>query len=88
MHVSIVKLGRDLTNQLFSPQKVAFRKGNGPLVSGKSRLVKYYNLARCFKVSFRVKEPSEREPSINIQIDVRAKMRGEEVLVVAYPPGN
>ena len=29
------------------PQKVAFWKGN-PLISGKSRLVKYYNLARWF----------------------------------------
>ena len=30
-----------------SPQKVAFRQGNGtPAISGKSRLVTYYNLAR------------------------------------------
>ena len=29
-----------------SPYKVAFWKGN-PLISGKSRFVKYYNLARC-----------------------------------------
>ena len=34
----------DLT-QPICPQKVAFWKGN-PLISGKSRLVKYYNLAR------------------------------------------
>ena len=29
----------------FSPQKVAIRKGN-PIISGKSRLVKYYNFGQ------------------------------------------
>ena len=42
--IVLVKLARDLTRR-FSPQKVAFWKGN-PLISGKCRLVKYYNLAR------------------------------------------
>ena len=43
---------KDLSGQKYSdltrpicPPNVAFRKGN-PLISGKSRLVKYYNLAR------------------------------------------
>ena len=40
------KLARDLTRPIDFPQKVAFWKGNGtPKISGKSRLVKYYNLA-------------------------------------------
>ena len=39
---------RPISNRPISlPQKVAFWKGNGtPAISGKSRLVKYFNLAR------------------------------------------
>ena len=40
----LVKLARDLTRPIYP--KWWFSKGN-LLVSGKSRLVKYYNLARC-----------------------------------------
>ena len=36
------------TSHDLGPQKVAFRKGN-PLISGKSKLVKYYNLTRCME---------------------------------------
>ena len=48
---NLVKLARDLTRPIST--KWWFSKGN-PLISGKSRLVKYYNLARkmdssCFK---------------------------------------
>ena len=42
--VQIIATSHDL-----GPQKVAGRKGNRTLISGKSRLVKYYNLARSFK---------------------------------------
>ena len=48
--IILVKLARDLTRVL-GPQKVAFWKGN-PLISGKSRLVKYYNLARDYSQGF------------------------------------
>ena len=47
----LVKLARDLTRFPIYPQKVAFWKRNGtPAISGKSRLVKYYNLARMIWV--------------------------------------
>ncbi len=41
-----------------SLQKVAFWKGN-PLISGKSRLVKYYDLARLFQGFFGTSLPFE-----------------------------
>ena len=41
----LVKFHRDLTRPL-GPQMVVKSKGD-PLISGKSRLVKYDNLARC-----------------------------------------
>ena len=47
LEYDLVKLARkttDFQDRNF-PQKVAFRKGN-PLISEKSRLVKYYKLAR------------------------------------------
>ena len=43
------------TSHDLGPQKVAFWKGN-PLISGKSRLVKYYNLARTNGLQFCVVE--------------------------------
>ena len=42
--IVLVKLGRDVTRPK-TPQKVAM-EGKSPKISGKSRLVKYYNLAR------------------------------------------
>ena len=45
--IILVKLARDLKHDRLAPQKVANRKGNGtPASSGKSRLVKFYHLAR------------------------------------------
>ena len=41
----LVKLARDRKHEFDFPQKVVFWKGN-LLISGKSRLVKYCNLAR------------------------------------------
>ena len=47
----------DLTRPI-SPQKVAFRKGNGtPAISGKSRLVKYNNLVRSMWVFPKIMVP-------------------------------
>ena len=47
--ISLVKLARDLTRVL-GPQSVA-KEGKSPKISGKSRLVKYYNLVRLFHKS-------------------------------------
>ena len=46
--LGIIKSGQIIaTSHDLGPQKVAFWKGNGtPAISGKSSLVKYYNLAR------------------------------------------
>ena len=42
------------------PQKVAFRKGNSLAISGKSRLVKYYHLARSIN---RRHHPTPKAPA-------------------------
>ena len=58
---TLVKLARDVTRPIF-PQKVAFWKGN-PLISGKSRVVKFYNLARPTEIRFMIeilRIPSQR----------------------------
>ena len=44
------------TSHEFSPQMVANSKGN-PLISGKSGLVKYYNLARSMEIVYHLKIP-------------------------------
>ena len=43
--VDLVKFHRDLTRPMGPPNDGLVRE-MGPLISGKSRLVKYYNLAR------------------------------------------
>ena len=46
-HDVLVKLASDRKHAFLGPQKVAFWRGNGtPAISGKSRLVKYFFLAR------------------------------------------
>ena len=68
------------------PPKVAFWKGN-PLISGKSRLVKYYNLARCM-VYLPSRERSHIPPWEKENHQLKKCRLGWDMLYVSFLEGT
>ena len=71
--VDFWKIGGDMSGQIssrrhtsFGPPKGSGLEGKSPAISGKSRLVKYFNLARYVYVLRHAVQPEERKKWVNV----------------------